>query len=235
MFSAKKAELHPQNTVLQIKQDDKFFSRLLSKEGSMSKPSFRMAVAVPFVWESQPGTPKYTFSEDTLPPLTPPPSYFVNSNKKNKPLKKRSRSNIFLALFPKLNLKKKNILSPSSPTSPSSLWSTSDHSSKVVPMEKHGRRRFLSFGSSFDFRGDEEEESASASATSPTSTLCFGISRSTSTLASIGFRGKSYYHAINLARMADNFAAPFEMTWQFISMSSGLCLSVVLVKDACVC
>lgn len=193
MFSAKKAELHPQNTVLQIKQDDKFFSRLLSKESSMSKPSFRMAVAVPFVWESQPGTPKYTFSEDTLPPLTPPPSYFVNSNKKNKPLKKRSRSNIFLALFPKLNLKKKNILSPSSPSSPSSLWSTSDHSSKVVPMGKHGRRRFLSFGSSFDFRGDDEEESASASATttSTTSKLCFGISRSTSTLASIGFRGSS--------------------------------------------
>ncbi|TKY65712.1 hypothetical protein E2542_SST08573 [Spatholobus suberectus] len=186
MFSAK-AEL-PQKTVLQIKQDDKFFCRLLSKESSMSKPSFRMAVAVPFVWESQPGTPKYTFSEDTLPPLTPPPSYYATATK-NKPLKKSSRFNLLLALFPKLNLKK-TILSPSPPSSPSSpspsLWSPSD-SSKAVPMGKLGRRRFLSYGSSFDFRGDDEEEGARA--TSPTSTLCFGISRSTSTLANSGFRG----------------------------------------------
>ncbi|ESW12127.1 hypothetical protein PHAVU_008G086700 [Phaseolus vulgaris] len=182
MFSGK-TEL-PQKTVLQIKQDDKFFSRLLSKENSMSKPSFRMAVAVPFVWESQPGTPKYTFSQDTLPPLTPPPSYYAKSTKKNKPVKKRSRSNLFLALFPKLNLKK-TILSPSSSSAPStSLWLPSD-SSKVVPVGKHVRKRFLSFGSSFDFRGEDEDEGA----TSPTSTLCFGLSRSTSTLAS--FRGSS--------------------------------------------
>ncbi|CAJ1810467.1 unnamed protein product [Sphenostylis stenocarpa] len=185
MFSAK-AEV-PQKAVLQIKQDDKFFSRLLSKENSLSKPSFRMAVAVPFVWESQPGTPKYTFSEGTLPPLTPPPSYYVNSTNKNKPVKKSSRSNLFLALFPKINLKK-TILSPSSSSSLSSpspsRLSTSD-SSKVVPVGKHSRRRFLSFGSSFDFRGDDEDEGS----TSPTSTLCFGLSRSTSTLAS--FRGSS--------------------------------------------
>ncbi|KAK7395000.1 hypothetical protein VNO78_15541 [Psophocarpus tetragonolobus] len=188
-FSSKmistKAEL-PQKTKLQIKQDDKFFCRLLSKESSMSKPSFRMAVAVPFMWESQPGTPKYTFSEDILPPLTPPPSYYVNSIKKNKPKKKSSRSNIFLALFPKLNLRK-NILSPSSLSSSSPSLRSSSESSKVIQMGKHGRRRFLSFGSSFDFTGDDEEEGS----TSPTSTLCFGISRSTSTLASIGFRGSS--------------------------------------------
>ncbi|RDX71390.1 hypothetical protein CR513_49267, partial [Mucuna pruriens] len=180
----------PQKSVMEMKQDDKFLCRLLSKESSMSKPSFRMAVAVPFVWESQPGTPKYTFSQDTLPPLTPPPSYYVNSMiKKNKPVKKRSRSNLLLALFPKLNLKK-TTLSHSSLSSPSpSLWSRSDNSSKVVPEGKLGRRRFLSFGSSFDFWGEDEEEGASA--TSPTSTLCFGISRSSSTLASSGFRGSS--------------------------------------------
>ncbi|QCE12009.1 uncharacterized protein LOC114184069 [Vigna unguiculata] len=172
-------------TVLEMKQDDKFFSRLLSKENSLSKPSFRMAVAVPFVWESQPGTPKYTFSQNTLPPLTPPPSYYANSTNKNNPLKKRSRSKLFLALFPKINLKKSPSSSSSSLSSPSpSLWSHSD-SSKVVPVGKHARRRFLSFGSSFDLRGEDEEEGAS----SPTSTLCFGLSRSTSTLAS--FRGSS--------------------------------------------
>ncbi|KAK7340026.1 hypothetical protein VNO77_20718 [Canavalia gladiata] len=183
MFSAK-GEVPQKNTILQMKQDDKFFSRLLSKESSMSKPSFRMAVAVPFVWESQPGTPKYNLSEDTLPPLTPPPSYYFNSitsNKKNKPVKKRSRSSLLLALFPKLNLKK-TIPSPSSPSSFSSSWSSSDSSSKVVSEWKFGRRRFLSYGSSFDFRGDYEEEGATA--TSPTSTLCFGIPRSNS-----AFRG----------------------------------------------
>ena len=173
----------PQKTVLQIKQDDKFFCRLLSKESSMSNPSFRVAsVAVPFVWESQPGTPKNTFSEDTLPPLTPPPSYHFNTiNACTRPVKKHSRSNIFMALLTKLNLKK-FIMSPPS-SSPSSLscssskwWSSSD-SSKVVPMAKLGRRRFLSYGSSsFDLRGDNEEDAAD----SPSSTLCFGIPRATS-------------------------------------------------------
>ncbi|XP_020208729.1 uncharacterized protein LOC109793685 [Cajanus cajan] len=190
MFSSK-SELS-QKTVLQIKQDDKFFCRLLSKESSMSNPSFRVAVAVPFVWESQPGTPKYTFSHDTLPPLTPPPSYYATRATKNKPVKKHSRFNLLLSLFPKLNLKKTMNLSPSSSSSLSSpspsLWSSSDNSSKVVPEGRVGRKRFLSFGSSFDLWGEDEEEGG---ATSPTSTLCFGISRSTSTLAGTGFRGSS--------------------------------------------
>lgn len=205
MFSAKaKAEL-PQKSVLQIKQDDKFFCRLLTKESSNSNPSFRVsaAVTVPFVWESQPGTPKHTlFSEKyTLPPLTPPPSYYSNPIKN--PLKKRSRSNLLLTLFPRLNLNKKTIMSPS--PSSSSWSSSSDHSSSsssssssskvVVPMRKPGRRRrFLSYGSSFDFRGDideeEEEDDVEGDAASPTSTLCFGIPRSTTrTMAHSGFRG----------------------------------------------
>ncbi|CAL0324645.1 unnamed protein product [Lupinus luteus] len=140
-----KADL-PQKSVLQIKQDDKFFHRLLSKESSISNPSFRVEVSVPFVWESQPGTPKYTISEDTLPPLTPPPSYHINTYKK--PAKKRSKTNLLLALLPKLNLKKM-ILSSSSSSSPSppslslssSSWSSSSSSdsSKVISMGKLGR------------------------------------------------------------------------------------------------
>uniref|UniRef100_A0A6N2K8M8 Uncharacterized protein n=1 Tax=Salix viminalis TaxID=40686 RepID=A0A6N2K8M8_SALVM len=68
---------------LQFKQDDRFFSRIMSKENSMANPSFRVyhggvSVAVPFVWESQPGTPKHTFCEKIPPPLTPPPSYYSN-------------------------------------------------------------------------------------------------------------------------------------------------------------
>ncbi|XP_019459619.1 PREDICTED: uncharacterized protein LOC109359419 isoform X3 [Lupinus angustifolius] len=163
MFSTK-AEL-PQKSALQIKQDDKFFSRLLSKENSISYPSFRVAVAVPFVWESQPGTPKYTFCEDTLPPLTPPPSYYSNTfNKKPLNKNKGSRSNnLFMALFPKLNLKKTIISSPSS-------FSSS--------LGKNGRRRFLSYGSSIDFRGDADDDEDGVA--SPTSTLCFGITLSSS-------------------------------------------------------
>ncbi|XAR66010.1 hypothetical protein NMG60_11012045 [Bertholletia excelsa] len=73
---------------LQIKQDDKFFSRLLSRESSNTKAeaSFRVlyyggaAGSVPFVWESQPGTPRNPFFFSSLPPLTPPPSYSHRSS-----------------------------------------------------------------------------------------------------------------------------------------------------------
>lgn len=184
MFNAK-PEL-PQKSALQIKQDDKFFSKLLSKESSVTNQSFRVAVAVPFVWESQPGTPKYTFSEETLPPLTPPPSYHSNTTNNNafKRQEKRSRSNLLLALLSKLNLKKSKttLSSSSSPSSLSSSYpsqSSSSDSSKVFSVSSRlGRRRFLSYGSSFDFRGDNEEEDGAGS---PTSTLCFGnITRSNS-------------------------------------------------------
>jgi len=43
------------------------------------------SASVPFVWESQPGTPKVRFKENSLPPLTPPPSYFQNATKKTTP------------------------------------------------------------------------------------------------------------------------------------------------------
>ncbi|CAL0302586.1 unnamed protein product [Lupinus luteus] len=163
-----------QKSTLQMKQDDKFFSRLLSKETSISNPSFRVAsVAVPFVWESQPGTPKYTFSDHTLPPLTPPPSYYFNTINNN-PVKKNKGSrynNLLMPLFQKFNLKK-TIMSPSSF---SSSWPSSDlSSSKVVSMGKNGRRRFLSYGED--------------GVISPTSTLCFGIPRSPTNSRMMGRR-----------------------------------------------
>ncbi|XP_049366893.1 uncharacterized protein LOC125831749 [Solanum verrucosum] len=76
---------------LLIKDDDKFFSRLLSKENSnKGESSFRFyyyggsssSSSIPFHWESEPGTPKHKFSNSTLlnPPLTPPPSYNNNIN-----------------------------------------------------------------------------------------------------------------------------------------------------------
>ncbi|KAF8704879.1 hypothetical protein HU200_031119 [Digitaria exilis] len=71
---------------LQLKQEggSKVFSKLFTRESSAAAPSFRVyygvasAGSVPFMWESQPGTPKNdAISTATLPPLTPPPSYYT--------------------------------------------------------------------------------------------------------------------------------------------------------------
>ncbi|XP_022722107.1 uncharacterized protein LOC111279381 [Durio zibethinus] len=166
----------PQNKTLQIKQEDKFFSRLLSKENSVANPSFRVyyggvSGTVPFMWESQPGTPKYTFSDTSLPPLTPPPSYYSMPN--SKPIKKHSRSSLLHALFPTMNSLKKTNLVPSSPSSSSSSsWSSSPMFLAISPAKYQRRSRFSTPGSSFDSRVDDEEAAAIGS---PTSTLCFTV------------------------------------------------------------
>lgn len=181
MFSA--SQDHSQN-LIQIKQDDKFFLRLLSKESSMANPSLRVyygegAGAVPFMWESRPGTPKCSFNETTLPPLTPPPSSYFNSDK-NPNNKKYTRSNLLHILFPKMNMLKKSDRGPSSPSSSSSSSNSSRSSSNfsmVVPITSpkkyhhHARSRFSSRGSSFDSRADYED--AEVIGSSPTSTLWF--------------------------------------------------------------
>lgn len=190
MFNAgNKPENLPQKA-LQIQQDDKFFSRLLSKETSIANPSFRVYYgglpgAVPFLWESQPGTPKSKFRDDALPPLTPPPSYYTNYSN-TKPPKKTSRSYLLQTLFPKRYTKKTQM--PSSPSP--SFWS-SDSSSMVYPINSskcQGRRRFSSPSLSFDslMLGDDDEEHVG----SPTSTLCFGFRRGTSTAG--GLRAGCY-------------------------------------------
>ncbi|XP_002531322.3 uncharacterized protein LOC8269364 [Ricinus communis] len=181
----------PHQESLQIKENDKFFSRLLSKEASMANPSFRVyyggvTVAVPFMWESQPGTPKYSFCEATLPPLTPPPSYYSNSHKN--PIKKRSRSNLLHILFSRINSKKTSTAnvstllpsysssSTSSPTpSSASSWSSwySTPSCRNYHERGRSRSRFSSCGSSFDSRALYDDQEFG----SPTSTLCFRVSK----------------------------------------------------------
>ncbi|XP_065006533.1 uncharacterized protein LOC103986202 [Musa acuminata AAA Group] len=145
---------------LQIKQDDKFYCRLLSKESSLTHPSFRVyygvaSGAVPFLWESQPGTPKHTASSTNLPPLTPPPSYYCST--KNKSCRKSPKSNLIRIILPKLSLRKSH-------KSPSSL-------SPATSLSYDHRRRHSISGSSFSSRGDEEESDDG----SPTSTFCFGV------------------------------------------------------------
>lgn len=116
-----------------IKEDDRFFSRLMSKETSMANSSSRVfyygetSIAVPFMWEAQPGTPKHPSSETSLPPLTPPPSYYSNSKSSDK--RRNSKLNIFSCIIPKfIGSRKSHHVSPttssrSSSSSSSSSWS----------------------------------------------------------------------------------------------------------------
>ncbi|KAJ7959560.1 Alkylated DNA repair protein [Quillaja saponaria] len=125
-----------QEKSLQIKQDDRFFSRLMSKETSMANSSsIRVpyygggSVSVPFMWESQPGTPKHTLFSDqtTLPPLTPPPSYCSYSKSNSKP----NRFSNILPLRSFVSSKKPHSPSfsfSSSSSSSSSSWSSSSYS-----------------------------------------------------------------------------------------------------------
>ncbi|KAJ8484606.1 hypothetical protein OPV22_017091 [Ensete ventricosum] len=118
---------------LQMKQDGKVYSRLLSKESSMANSSFRVyhgvaSGAVPFLWESQPGTPKHTISVADLPPLTPPPSYYYYNVTGCKNSRRSPKSSLLRTILPRLCLGKPH-------------------------------RRPLSPRSSFSWTGDDDEES----------------------------------------------------------------------------
>ncbi|MCE5167067.1 hypothetical protein HAX54_035541 [Datura stramonium] len=119
---------------LLIKDDDKFFSRLLSKENSnKGESSFRFyyyggsssSSSIPFHWESEPGTPKHNFTNSTLlnPPLTPPPSYnsHFNSLQKIQPNKPK----FYHSIFSKRIKSSPSIASPSRSSSRSSSFSMS--------------------------------------------------------------------------------------------------------------
>ncbi|KAF0917649.1 hypothetical protein E2562_021158 [Oryza meyeriana var. granulata] len=77
---------------LRITHDGEFYARLLTKESSQGNPSFRYygagTGAVPFVWESHPGTPKVDATSSScrmlaaaagVPAITPPPSYHLRA------------------------------------------------------------------------------------------------------------------------------------------------------------
>ncbi|KAK9159250.1 hypothetical protein Scep_005824 [Stephania cephalantha] len=174
------------NKALQIKQDDKFFTRLMSKESSLANPSFRVyyggaSGAVPFMWESQPGTPKHKFHDTSLPPLTPPPSSYHSSkfnyshnNKKPTTNNKYSSPNPIIAIFPKF-AKRRQLLSALPPPSPSPSPSPSSSSSSRSASSFH--RRMSSSVSSLDSRGYDMQDEVVIGSSSPTSTLCFGPRR----------------------------------------------------------
>lgn len=125
---------HPSEMSFRITQDGRFFSRLMSKETSNANSSSRRvfyygetSVAVPFMWEAQPGTPKHPLSETSLPPLTPPPSYSSTNYKSNGKRRNSKVNNIFFTILPRLvgSRKSHNV----SPSSSSSSWSSSSSSS----------------------------------------------------------------------------------------------------------
>ncbi|KAL0375423.1 UNVERIFIED_CONTAM: hypothetical protein Sradi_3458000 [Sesamum radiatum] len=143
--------------------DDKFFTRLLSKESSKSNPSFRVYYgdhvpsSVPFMWETRPGTPKHTSSHNShIPPLTPPPSYYTN-NFTNSSKNHSCRSKLLFHTFlRRMNPKKPHSPSSHSPTSSFSSLSCSSSSRSsfsdpvMTPTYAHKRRRTSSWSVSFD-------------------------------------------------------------------------------------
>ncbi|CAL9194042.1 unnamed protein product [Musa hybrid cultivar] len=156
---------------LQIKQDGKVYSRLLSTESSMANSSFRVyygvaSGTVPFLWESQPGTPKHTISVADLPPLTPPPSYYYCNITGNKNSRRSARSGLLQTILPRLGLGKPH----RSPSSPSMSFSSSSSLSLANSVSSGHRRRPLSPRSSFSWTGDDDEESTDGSRAP---TLCF--------------------------------------------------------------
>ncbi|RWV82324.1 hypothetical protein GW17_00056182 [Ensete ventricosum] len=148
--------------------------KLLSKESSMANSSFRVyhgvaSGAVPFLWESQPGTPKHTISVADLPPLTPPPSYYYYNVTGCKNSRRSPKSSLLRTILPRLCLGKPH----RSPSSPSVSFSSSSSLSLPNSVSSGHRRRPLSPRSSFSWTGDDDEESNDGSRAP---TLCFGAS-----------------------------------------------------------
>lgn len=150
-------------------------SKLIVKESSQVNASSRIyyygGASVPFLWETQPGTPKHSlFSESfRLPPLTPPPSYYSSSssseNKQSKARTKQTR--LVKTLFNgKHYVSRPSFSWSSTSSSSSSSFSSSSPRSKTEHCKK---KCYLSCSRSY-VKDDDEEEIGSSS---PRSTLCY--------------------------------------------------------------
>ncbi|PWA45511.1 hypothetical protein CTI12_AA516590 [Artemisia annua] len=165
---------------IKTKEDMRFSisSRRLSSEMTMHQSSVEVyyggaPVAVPFKWESQPGTPRVRFRETPLPPLTPPPSFLFNSPKTPNRKDSKPKGGILHAVLPRL-ITRKSHSNPASPASsessslfsPSSYYSDSASSSYTPNHHSQSRRK--------SFEDQDRYES-------PVSTLCFRIRRRSAT------------------------------------------------------
>uniref|UniRef100_A0A0E0JEI7 Uncharacterized protein n=1 Tax=Oryza punctata TaxID=4537 RepID=A0A0E0JEI7_ORYPU len=143
MAAAKKEEEEAASKLQLKPAGSKVFSKLLSRESSAAAPSFRVyygvasAGSVPFMWESQPGTPKNAMSDTVLPPLTPPPSYYTAGKEgaNNKVSgggggRKYGKHGILsLFVLPKIRLRRGGRPASSSPTSSCASSSSTSSSS----------------------------------------------------------------------------------------------------------
>ncbi|KAJ8442653.1 hypothetical protein Cgig2_003697 [Carnegiea gigantea] len=117
-------------------------------------------VTVPFMWESQPGTPKhpiFTQNDSMLPPLTPPPSYTQTFSPSPTlgsatPSRKTRKPRFFSAFFSSISRKINRHIGPMSSSNLHSgplSWSTvSSSSSPVSSPPRPGRSStgYSSFG-----------------------------------------------------------------------------------------
>lgn len=173
-------------------------NKLVSKETSVANSSCRVyygaaAGAVPFMWESQPGTPKHTLSETSLPPLTPPPSYSVNATPKHSSSSTIQRSGsrakaLLDSIFPRA-LKSRKASWNMSPLS-SVSWSSSSSSSWSSSSSKGTHKSYSVSRMPFGYDDEEDEDEDLRRSGSPTSTLCFGIKRT----------GSDYFRGCNSVR-----------------------------------
>ena len=157
-----------------LPHDDEHLTRQssnISNEGYHGGES----ASVPFVWESQPGTPKVRFRENSLPPLTPPPSYYQNATKKptfNSKKNSSPKASLLRAIFPKRATRNKGCVPPP-PESPNSLSysssSSSSSSSLLPPSYSMPSSPMIHSGKSTQ---DEDMYGV------PGSSLCFGNARS---------------------------------------------------------
>ncbi|KAJ4828914.1 hypothetical protein Tsubulata_008086 [Turnera subulata] len=191
----------PKSLKVKLQEDNKVsFSKRLTRNLSMAKEDNYhggASIAVPFTWESQPGTPKIKFRENPLPPLTPPPSYFYSTPKTTiTTTKKPSKHNLLDTIFPTRATRRRSLpVSPAfsssssssssySSSQPSSPWSSSGsrHSMPSTPRMVISSRYGVSPGSrkSFESRSlnvDDDHHQEENDCESPVSTLCFGVGR----------------------------------------------------------
>ena len=158
-----------------VKQGSKLHSKMLSKEAAaqLAVPSFRVyysvasAGAVPFLWESQPGTPKNDSpSAAALPPLTPPPSYYAAGRGGAGGRSRKRRPGLIGAILPRIALlRRPGRTAPCSSWSSSSWSSSSSNTSSMSPVftvqsspAAGGSRGHHS--RAFSAGGDEDSEAA---------------------------------------------------------------------------
>ncbi|KAK4797887.1 hypothetical protein SAY86_030213 [Trapa natans] len=199
---------HSNNGCRNIKNDDKVFTRQLTRDSAAANSSSRVfyyagsgAGSVPFMWESRPGTPKHPSSSSStvIPPLTPPPSYQMTSSRPATPDRgtaggQRTKPKVVAAILSKLSLSSSSRrtlhhMSPassvsSSASSSSSTWTLSSPSrlSRGVPRKDLSWPEVPEDGRNHE-EGDEEDDYSTTQ--SPNSTLRFSTGwRSTSSRGS---------------------------------------------------